>query len=1180
MVNCLGGGALLLSACSGSGAKVNPLALHRVAWEGAQDLGDGEFGAEAWQELLPDSSGRFFAFGMDGAGVECTSLYPEADTDTLTGEVQCTPFTVDGGPDVYGAVQLAAHRVLVGSLDGDGWIGVQEVPGDVEAITASRTYDDVTALYDVARFGTDGFIAVGQSGKIVTTAPLNATGAPYTQQQLDPDEAEWVEVDLIAEGLMPAETVLPSLRAVTRLGPGNVIVGDSNADNDDLAAVWVFRPRPPDPAGDLGAWRAWSPMEVSETEGLNLYGVTVDEVHDDLRKDPTHPVSGDRVNDHRGFVLACGNGGKAYRFEVRLTDAEAGSDLDDDERFEPWTHASRTWGAGAWVFYDAWTDERTRTLVGDDGASTSAARDGVVITLARSEDFATSDLWLDRSPPAVGHTRLTGVVSNGSDYIAVGIKTNNQHGVLYAGHEAVEQCSVRPVSISAGTNRAYLNGCLDNFDHEIVSFDAYDIDVDTDTDVDTDAQTKIGDGLVALTDGGEMTFEHDDLTWAGTDTDWHVDLDLDPDPRVQSWDFGFQGFATVDGTARLFQCEVAVAPYFSVTYEDVCRYPGRTRAFDGYDDLFYEMTWRRDSLQYLPSPYTRYRLYRETGEGIPYQVPITGTSNLHTQAFADVLTGWRVDDRDDATPTQLTSEVDPLGVENPWCDNDPAPIDAEEDGLLWEGDTDDPEDGPEDGDASTGFERFIYGMTRYRNILGHPYVDDYEGFKDGMEWRYLRQRNDFYGLCERGPQPNHREAWTEQCCVPYCEDWSEDHEGECDPEHKPALVPRTDVYFNVYAPVDGVVYLVPDPGDVAPCRCESGGDTDVVEDECTLCSKGSLPEESEDTDVDTDVDTDTTIDTDSELKVLCIPDRIVDDNFGAGATPMPHATDDTDAYDTDPPIPCSFNDGVPRKATKLPYPSMNLLVVNHQGNVAFRLLHVESCLENGTVVTAGQRVGRGSAWMEFDLEVWINSERDRWRAVPYFELLPDALYRIYVAKFGLAPRGSGLPRDPIIPLEQRDACPGLPVDDQPGEDTDTPLKHPDPATPILGCEPHDFESANVDTDTDVEHPGDLPTCPWSGCSVGEPATCVGTPCEEENDTDVIPGCPCTTVAAEISGIMPACEGWGGCDPTGDNPELEDCTCSWQQRSALPRCVVYDGVSYTQPACPAEIILRPDLGGVQ
>ena len=262
-----------------------------------------------------------------------------------------------------------------------------------------------------------------------------------------------------------------------------------------------------------------------------------------------------------------------------------------------------------------------------------------------------------------------------------------------------------------------------------------------------------------MTNGGEMTFADNTIVELGDDTDWAIEIDLDPDAGFQSWDFNFQGDATVNGDPRVFQCEVAIAPDFPVFYEHLCRYPGRTSSFEAYDDLFYEMSWRRDSIQYVPSSHNRYRLYRDSGEGIPYHVPVTGETELDSRAFADVFTGWKVDDRDDTEPYQLGEGLDPhpLGDDNPLCTEDAAVIDAEEDKLRWEGDTDDTEDGAEDTDPSVGFERYIYGVSRYRNILGHPYVDDYEGFKDGMEWRYMRQRNDFYGICERGP---HVDPWV------------------------------------------------------------------------------------------------------------------------------------------------------------------------------------------------------------------------------------------------------------------------------------------------------------------------------------------------------------------------------------------------------------------------------------
>ncbi|HMV65651.1 MAG TPA: hypothetical protein PKA64_02280 [Myxococcota bacterium] len=1137
---------LWATACGGRAPEMRRgAAFERIAWDETVPLGEGALGAEAFEAILPDSRGHFFVFGKEGVGHECSSLYPEADTDTLTTDVACDGFVVDGEPDIYGAVHLPEHRVLVGSLDGEGWIGVQALDGDPTDVLYADTWSGIDAMFGVARYGIDGFIAVGEEGTVITTAPRNPTGAPDGQQQLNPSLSAWVQLDPIAEGLMDEGSALPDLRAVTRLGPGNVVVGDDDDggdDNHDQPVVWVFRPKPRDPSGSL-SWDRWVPMEMANATNVDLYAVSVDEVHGYLERDRTELVDGNRINGHRGFVLAAGTAGRVFRFEVRLSDAQAGDDDDEDVIYEPWTQAYRQWGAGAYKFYGLWTDERTRTVVGDNGL-TSTSRRPIVLTLARTEDFGTSPLWLDRSPAGSDPIVLTGVASNSSYYAAVGVNTSNGDGVVYRGHEAVVQCSVR-AAMGSGTWTVSLRPCLEGTPA-----------------IGGATQLQAGDALVSLTEGGEMTFADTDISPLGgdtdLDTDLHVEIGQDPKSRLQTWELSLVGLGDTDDTndtddTDIFQVEVSVVPDLAgnVTLTGevfTCRFPDPPTSFDGFRDLIYETTWRRDSLQFFPSTISRYRLYRDTGEGIPYQVPaIAGHPELSPQAFADILTGWMVDDRDDTTPEQRDTNLDPLN--NAWCPQAQL-VGLEEDGLEW-ADSDEP---ATDIDLTgSGPERLLYGISRYRNIIGHSMADDYEGFRDGMEWRYMRMRNDFFGLCERGPGPpqapeGHAAYWTETCCRTRGEEWAEDAntDGDTDwedtlPEAEDTddLVPDTTLYFDVFAPVDGTVYLLPDPGEVAPCPCEN--DMDAGEDRCDVCTgEGGTP------------------------GVDCISRDLIVDNYGAGG---------------DESAPCNFLDGAPRKASRLPAPSMNIAVVNHQGNVVFRMLHVESCLENGTEVLAGQRVGRVSAWQEMDLEVWYNSDRDRWRAISYFELLPDALYAIYEAKFGFAPRGSEGPSDPIIPLEQRDACPGLPVDDEPADvDTDTPgdtdptpLEHPDPAPLQLGCEALDFADAG----------GDLPTCGHAACTVALPVLfatdCAGVRCERESDADSVPPCPCTSDPGLLSGNLPECDGWSGCSST-DTDSSNDCACDWKPGGVLPTCYECALGNCTQPVCPTNLIRRLDIGG--
>jgi hypothetical protein len=125
-----------------------------------------------------------------------------------------------------------------------------------------------------------------------------------------------------------------------------------------------------------------------------------------------------------------------------------------------------------------------------------------------------------------------------------------------------------------------------------------------------------------------------------------------------------------------------------------------------------------------------------------------------------------------------------------------------------------------------------------------------------------------------------------------------------------------------------------------------------------------------------------------------------------------------------------------------PPDSKQVVFISQNGELAMLFDHVKSCLfdatlsgiqpvpPEGVAVEAGDRLGEWSPHRTFDVATFIHDEEDRWRLISYFDLLPPDLYGMYKARFGLDPRGTGSPTDPVISLKQRDQCPLRPVTDQ------------------------------------------------------------------------------------------------------------------------------------------------------
>ncbi len=96
--------------------------------------------------------------------------------------------------------------------------------------------------------------------------------------------------------------------------------------------------------------------------------------------------------------------------------------------------------------------------------------------------------------------------------------------------------------------------------------------------------------------------------------------------------------------------------------------------------------------------------------------------------------------------------------------------------------------------------------------------------------------------------------------------------------------------------------------------------------------------------------------------------------------------------------------------------------------------------------------------------MYINDERDRWRLVSYFDIVPAPLYELlYEDGFGLAERGTVAHRSPTIPLWRRDRCPAKLDTTASFADTDFDGTTPDKVDLMSGC-PEDTDEDTGDTD--------------------------------------------------------------------------------------------------------------------
>jgi hypothetical protein len=287
---------------------------------------------------------------------------------------------------------------------------------------------------------------------------------------------------------------------------------------------------------------------------------------------------------------------------------------------------------------------------------------------------------------------------------------------------------------------------------------------------------------------------------------------------------------------------------------------------------------------------------------------------------------------------------------------------------------------PDDSAPNNDVIDFFSGVSRFRAASGHPFVDFAESLDEGMAWRSHTMKHYLFTRCDLVEFEDGSGGVCTQL-EPGCPaatidaDW----EAQCctedlDPEdgYRLPLVDRVPLY----APFNGTAFRIASYEDDRKPDREQG--QSGVADDCAMV--------------------------DSEGEWREYPD------YAAKLVEM-------------------------------------ILLVSENGDMVLRLDHVESCLfdpaalptlidpaENvGVEVEAGDRIAEAINAKQTDVVVYIRDERDAWRAISYFDLVPNGIYNLYKQQFDFGDRntdpgenGFGDVDDPIISLEDRDECPLAP----------------------------------------------------------------------------------------------------------------------------------------------------------
>lgn len=914
---------------------------------------------------------------------------------------------------VGGDQRAAPSNVLLPRLtihrDTDTTEDFASVAFDTDVVGALETGQVLRAA---ARYGRDGFIAVGDKGLILRTI-ANAEG------HHDPTAWEVVRPPWMCEDypetddpcVIDPPDPAPDLFDVIRLGTGNLIVGENGT-------AWLYRPVPvhhPSPSTWLthGAW-----LRLDLDAPGDLHAATADHVTD-MGVPGALSTASDWEDPHLetiAYALVVGEDGYVARFGLNFVEVDANTDgcgttvctpdtctpwscdaVEPMDLFEMADGTGAPWGSVG--LNGVWSDERTRIVVGDAGNLWTYPKSAPI-------DAPHVGWWWDRSP-APSSVDFHGVASDHSAYLAVGTYHGGSDvGVAYVGATTVSSCTAIgdfQRSCTPGTA-----GCSGGPGFE--PFLTFDIEHCLE---DTDTPTAVSAKLVNHLKGGSvevyptsishvgttytLTFSSDDLN-DGTVMPIFImnaefdDTDLDTDRRQEEILIIPEGpsLPTEEGWPDSPN-EDSDPPEVGPT----C-YPNAEQSNNSVVGPFLSLVYGHTNGTTL-----------SIGEPRPIEPLTSGSKVIPAILWVDLLTGL------DMLGNSRRALPDPVDRCSTWSE-DLATYHDDPDGTDEWGSCSSPGGSwtcGEDTDASTGVETVVGGFGRNRNATNHAYIDDYEREKDGGEYLYSSMKHDFFGRCHHSPMAG--EDWpddnyTTDCCT-------EDSDG--DTELEPA-----NEFIDLYAPFRARVLHIGDPttgtmpcdGDfISPVACsetdvDPSNDTDVEHSVQFLSQCGGL--------VSGDGDF-----PDSDEPACKVQNRRWVTYGSAEGGKFVRALGRTLLVWTPDPEDTPYDAG-------------------WKGTVVLAIDNIDLCtpyneeVPSGSIIEAGTRFALFSKHQEMDVAIWVNDSHDRWRLMSYFDMLPDKLYQIYAAKFGFLPRPSGSTKDwrdfdPVITAEERARCLAAPTID-------------------------------------------------------------------------------------------------------------------------------------------------------
>ncbi len=876
------------------------------------------------------------------------------------------------------------------------------------------------------------------------------------------DLQNWTE---LTPPWMPAEPA--NLREVIRLGPANVMVGSEGA-------VWVWRPKPRSYSRveALEPWLDWMRLDVDGGGSPpNLNGIAADDLHHILRPgaDADDGDWSDGFVEQTGYALLVGDGGYVARFGVGMAERDLDHLTCESDRC-PLTCTGPGPLCPPLVPRDLeiipptnlWGSVTLHDVWSDERTRTIVGAESTVWTFPRTAPMSETSLWWSRSP-GPGYT-FRGVASDHAAYMVVGRHNASNQAVAVFGTTRVKTCTVvadfqRPPTPPENTPAAFAPQFTFSLPLQCLEGSSAPVDgLDPGRVV---THLLGGDlelyGAVAV----DTPTQTATLTFDGTRL---TDNTIYPFWHLQS---------DVSSAGAREQREIVVIPeapprdasgaFPTSLQPDPAPPPVAPGCTPDWDQSLNDVSSVFSGLVFgRTTPTTR-----PTSAPQPISRTASGSRVIPGSLWVDLLTGIR----GNGTVARSVGALDT-------CDWQP--LGTYHDAWLPDAN---PATAPDDLDDTTGVESLIAGFSRQRNAEEHGMIDDYEREIDGRDPRLMSMKHDFIGRCFHG-QLNGFE-WPDAGYAAACCDVD-------DPTTEPLDESTLPVNTNLdlYAPYRARVYHIGLPRGLQAC---DGQVIDLENTDPNYPYVINIPNVSGVSDLPEAPDT----------QIQCPVTHLGEITVGAGVEPYTRMVGSTFlVWEPGP------ND--PRN-----------------GSVVMVIDNIDVCWpvnddpsSNGQIIEAGERFGLLSVHSRMDVGVWVNDHHDRWRLLSYFDMLPDALYDVYEAKFGFPNRTLQATPPVVVPLAERDRCPAW-SNPNPG------LQNPvdiDAEGIALACIPPvgtvgpagEFVPT---ADVLIEHPGAL-LCPIRSCTrgVGGGGSC--TP-----DVDVCPekspfgGC---TLATAFRGTTPAC----------------------------------------------------------